>query len=116
MLKTSNNKIKIGVKWKDSLSIGTSSPSPPRHPKLIELDPVCILSLYFNLTLLYRTLYSMFIFRKYAMSKINISRPLFVYFLCYSWKIPQTNLIHFALRYEDTHKFVTEQVKTIRFV
>ena len=31
-------------------------------------------------------------------------------FPLYSWKIPQSNLIHYALRYDDTHKFVTEQV------
>ena len=43
MARASNNKIKIGVHWKNSVSIGLSSPSSPRHPKLIELDPVCIL-------------------------------------------------------------------------
>jgi len=43
MARVSNNKIKIGVHWKNSASIGISSPNSPRHPKLIELDPVCIL-------------------------------------------------------------------------
>lgn len=51
MARTSNNKIKIGVHWKNSVSIGISSPNSPRLPKLIELDPVCILLLYFNLIL-----------------------------------------------------------------
>jgi hypothetical protein len=34
-------------------------------------------------------------------------------FNLHSWKIPRSNSIHFALRYDDTHKFVTEQVKEI---
>ena len=39
-----NNKIKIGVHWKNFLSVDISSTThSPRHPKLIELDPVCIL-------------------------------------------------------------------------
>ncbi len=50
MARTSTQKIKIGVHWKNSVSIGISSSNSPRHPKLIELDPVCILLLYFNLT------------------------------------------------------------------
>ena len=39
--RTSNSKIKIGVHWKNSVAIGLPSPGSPRHPKLIELDPVC---------------------------------------------------------------------------
>ena len=39
--RTSNNKIKIGVHWKNSVAIGLPSPGSPRHPKLIELDSVC---------------------------------------------------------------------------
>jgi hypothetical protein len=50
MARTSTQKIKIGVHWKNSVSIGISSSNSPRHPKLIELDPVSILPLYFNLT------------------------------------------------------------------
>ncbi|CAF0761526.1 unnamed protein product [Adineta ricciae] len=76
--RTSNNKIKIGVHWKNSVAIGLPSPGSPRHPKLIELDPSVPLDSY--------------------ISKI-----------CDDWKIPQLNSIHYALRYDDTHKFVTEQ-------
>ena len=42
MARASNNKIKIGVHWKNSVSIGAISSNSPRHPKLIELDPVCV--------------------------------------------------------------------------
>lgn len=42
MSKIPNNKIKIGVHWKNSVAIGTTYSNSPRHPKLIELDPVCI--------------------------------------------------------------------------
>lgn len=75
MAKTSNTKIKIGVHWKNSVSIGVSSPNSPRHPKLIELDPVCIsfkkqkfFIINFNS---HRIFHSMIIFQKYAKSKIN---------------------------------------------
>ncbi|CAF3051211.1 unnamed protein product [Rotaria sp. Silwood2] len=78
MARASNNKIKIGVHWKNSLSIDISSSTSPRHPKLIELDPNIPLSDY--------------------ISKI-----------CDDWKIPVSNSIHYALRYDDIHKFVTEQ-------
>ncbi|CAF4163249.1 unnamed protein product, partial [Adineta steineri] len=78
MSRTSIIKTKIGVHWKNSVAIGVSSPSSPRHPKLIELDP-------------------------------NIPLNDYISKICDDWKIPQSNSIHFALRYDDTHKFVTEQ-------
>ena len=53
----------------------------------------------------------MIIFQKYAMSKMNNLFHQIDLLSFHSWKIPQSNLIHFALRYDDTHKFVTEQVK-----
>ncbi|CAF1533950.1 unnamed protein product [Adineta steineri] len=78
MSRTSIIKTKIGVHWKNSVAIGVSSPSSPRHPKLIELDP-------------------------------NIPLNDYISKICDDWKIPRSNSIHFALRYDDTHKFVTEQ-------
>lgn len=78
MSKTLNNKIKIGVHWKNSISVDRTSPSSPRHPKLIELDP-------------------------------NTQLDDYITKICEDWKIPQSNLHRFALRYDDTHKFVTEQ-------
>ncbi|UJR25468.1 hypothetical protein I4U23_006815 [Adineta vaga] len=78
MARASNNKLKIGVHWKNSVAIGLSSPSSPRHPKLIELDP-------------------------------NVPLNDYISKICEDWKIPQSNSIHYALRYDDTHKFVTEQ-------
>jgi hypothetical protein len=51
------------------------------------------------------------------MSKINALFRSFIFlFFFSSWKIPQSNRIHFALRYDDTHKFVTEQVKNKSFI
>jgi hypothetical protein len=82
MARTSNNKIKIGVHWKNSVSIGISSPNSPRHPKLIELDSVCILLLYFQSnSYFYRTFHSMIIFQKYVMSMINALFRSFIFFL-----------------------------------
>ncbi|CAF2316749.1 unnamed protein product [Rotaria sp. Silwood2] len=78
MARASNNKIKIGVHWKNSLSIDISSSTSPRHPKLIELDP-------------------------------NIPLNDYISKICDDWKIPVSNSIHYALRYDDIHKFVTEQ-------
>jgi hypothetical protein len=83
MARVSNNKIKIGVHWKNSVSIGLSSPNSPRHPKLIELDPVCILLNSFEFYFYsYRTFHSMIIFPKYVMSKINnfIDKLILFYF------------------------------------
>ncbi|CAF0860780.1 unnamed protein product [Rotaria sordida] len=78
MARVSNNKIKIGVHWKNSLLIDIPPSTSPRHPKLIELDP-------------------------------NIPLNDYIKKICDDWKIPLSNSIHYALRYDDTHKFVTEQ-------
>ncbi|CAF5021925.1 unnamed protein product [Rotaria sp. Silwood1] len=80
MTRASNNKIKIGVHWKNSLLIDIPPSTSPRHPKLIELDP-------------------------------NIPLNDYISKICDDWKILLSNSIHYALRYDDTHKFVTEQVK-----
>ncbi|CAF2070271.1 unnamed protein product [Rotaria magnacalcarata] len=78
MARASNNKIKIGVHWKNTVSIEIPSSNSPRHPKLIELDP-------------------------------NIPLDDYISKICDDWKIPLSNSIHYALRYDDIHKFVIEQ-------
>lgn len=82
MARASNNKIKIGVHWKNTVSIDITSPNSPRHPKLIELDPVCLYenSLLFYSNFHFRTFHSMIILQKFVKSKENIFIHMLIYF------------------------------------
>jgi hypothetical protein len=122
MSRISNHRIKIGVHWNNSITMGVSSlasTQSPRHPKLIELDSVRRRSW----IIIYSTNQFAFLVQTVPLDDYitNICdeyvyhQRWFIYTHCVisyvdSWKIPQTNLVHFALRYDDTHKFVTEQV------
>ncbi|CAF0918446.1 unnamed protein product [Didymodactylos carnosus] len=93
LAKNNNSKIKIGVHWKDLHGKYSNS---PRLPKLIELDHVSAVLAQKTTTF----------FSSYFHFK---SIPLSTYIsnICAEWAVDEPD--HYSLRFDDTHKFVTEE-------